>query len=1311
MMIKRVQFFFLWLLLAIPPLEAAGAADATNSAAGRSSPALSPQAGQPVHINGMVVCFDAEWNQLYLREPGGAIVFLDPRPLQFSPKLGELLEITGTRAPEANWGLTNVVARTFDRQGLPPGRLTRIPDLRTEKDMWIEIIGRVRVAETSRNKLVLVVHADGASCVATVLGPSTTNDVRRFVNSEVRLRGINSTLTANNGALTMYVPSIEQVQIIKAPNLRLADVPVQSIADLLSRELGPWTNTVVHINGLVASSLPGESLFVKGPTGLIRAQVVQATSVQPGERVGVWGYLHSSTNESFLQDAYFEVAQPTDRVGLPANPSSPPRALPQLFTEASEILKLRPDEAALGTPIQLQGVITYADPEWRNGFLQDKTGGIYFELAQAGVRAGDWVELKGQTSRGGFAPDIVSASVNVLATTNLPAPLQVDLEDLAHGQLDAQWVEMDGIVRQIQQQWHHAYLTLMTRKGKFRVLVPGLEQDAMPTNLVDAFVSVRGAVGSDLNARGQLSGITLHAPSLQSVKIVEPAPVDPFAIQSTLIASLAKFDPERIAGRRSKVSGVVTLEIPGQGFYLQDDSGGILVQIPNGAIAAQGQTVEVLGFPSPGGVAPIFDEAVWRAAGASPPVRPKSASADEVLQDGANDGVLVQITGRLLEDVPPSAGPRLVLQDGSAVFGASFPKPAQIQSSLTAGSLVRLTGVCSIQGNDRHDPTSFQMLLRGSGDVELLRSPPWMTPGRAGMLAGSLVLIIASALGWVILLRKEVRAKTSVIEQKLRERNQFAESLAREKNLLATLIDHIPDNIFVKDRTGRYVLTNRAHTAFHGVSGANAFLGKSASEVVAGDMAAYFVETDAMVMDEARPLLEHEAIMRDFRGEPRWMSTTKVPLKDASGSITGLVGISRDVTERRKAEDQLRQLSSVVEQSPVSILITGKSGRIEYVNPAFTRSTGHAESEVMGAELRSVKRVDGNSEPRHLLWNGDRAALEWKGEIRGLRQDGTPIWESVRIGPIIDRATGEISHFLAIYEDISDRKQAEADLAKAHSDLIRTSRMAGMAEVATGVLHNIGNVLNSVNVSSTLVTERLKKSRSATLAKVVVLLREQEADLGRFLTSDPRGQQVLPYLTQLADHLADERQEALDELAGLQRNIDHIKEIVTMQQSFARISGVTETLPVAELLDDALKMHGAALARHHVQVTKHIDSVPPITVDKHKVLQILVNLIANAKHACQESGRPGKHLSIRVVNGQDRIRIAVTDNGIGIPPENLTRIFSHGFTTKRNGHGFGLHSGALAAREIGGSLAVASAGVGQGATFTLDLPLQPPAKG
>jgi two-component system, NtrC family, sensor kinase len=279
------------------------------------------------------------------------------------------------------------------------------------------------------------------------------------------------------------------------------------------------------------------------------------------------------------------------------------------------------------------------------------------------------------------------------------------------------------------------------------------------------------------------------------------------------------------------------------------------------------------------------------------------------------------------------------------------------------------------------------------------------------------------------------------------------------------------------------------------------------------------------------------------------------------------------------------------------------------------------------------------------------------------------------------------------------------ELERTHRKLVEASRQAGMAEVATNVLHNVGNVLNSLNVSANMLAEQIERSRASGLERLVALLRERQRDLGEFLAHDPRGQHVPTYLSQLSEHILRERELNLKELTSLRGNIDHIKEIVSMQQSYSKVSGVKELLQPADLVEDALRMNQTALYRHEVHVVRDFEPVPGINSEKHKILQILVNLLRNAKHACTESGHANRCVTLRVTSGPACVRISVKDNGVGIAPENMTRIFAHGFTTRRNGHGFGLHSGALAARELGGSLQAFSDGPGKGATFVLELPI------
>jgi PAS domain S-box-containing protein len=305
----------------------------------------------------------------------------------------------------------------------------------------------------------------------------------------------------------------------------------------------------------------------------------------------------------------------------------------------------------------------------------------------------------------------------------------------------------------------------------------------------------------------------------------------------------------------------------------------------------------------------------------------------------------------------------------------------------------------------------------------------------------------------------------------------------------------------------------------------------------------------------------------------------------------------------------------------------------------------------------------------------------------------------------------EIVGTFGISKDITNTKEMEIALEKAHKELVDASRTAGMAEVATGVLHNVGNVLNSLNVSASVIATGLRQSKADSLAKLAALMRENQANLAEFLTHDPKGKRIPEFLESLARHAVDERARLLQEVHALQANIDHIKEIVSMQQTYATMVGMVEPLDPVTMMEDSLRMNSGALLRHEVQVVREFQFVPTILGERAKVLQILVNLIRNAKYACDESGLPDKRVFLRIepASTPDRVRLVVRDNGVGIPAENLTRIFGHGFTTRANGHGFGLHSAANAAREMKGSLTVHSDGPGKGATFTLELPVAPPA--
>jgi PAS domain S-box-containing protein len=550
----------------------------------------------------------------------------------------------------------------------------------------------------------------------------------------------------------------------------------------------------------------------------------------------------------------------------------------------------------------------------------------------------------------------------------------------------------------------------------------------------------------------------------------------------------------------------------------------------------------------------------------------------------------------------------------------------------------------------------------------------------------------------------------------------------RESQTLPYLVlDQLPIGVFHKDREGRYIFVNAWLCRLKQAT-LEEFIGKTADEFAARKWKAEDAAHPER-LGEIKVLKEganhHKLIMETGRavevdeyhvapdGKEQYFHVVKGPLVGPDGTIIGSQGLLVDITERKRAEALLASerdmLQALMNSSTDAIYFKDRESRFRRCSKALAsifnlagadEAIGKSDFDFHGKQ-HAQQAFDDEQEiirtGRPMIGKSEKEA--WP--------DGHVTWALTSKMPFYD-GHGEIVGTFGISKNITPFKEAEAKVEDLHRQLLQTSRQAGMAEVATSVLHNVGNVLNSVNVSATLLLDSAKRSNVSYLGKAVALLNEHIADLAPFLANDPKGRQLPGYLTRVSEELGKEQQRAITELESLRQNIEHIKEIVAMQQNYANVSGVVETVKVTDLVEDALRMNAGALARHEIALAREFSEVPMITVDKHKVLQVLVNVIRNAKYACDESGRKDKQIRINVSRRDQWVCVAVTDNGVGIPEENKTRIFNHGFTTRKDGHGFGLHSGALATSELGGTLTAHSDGVGQGATFTLELPLEPP---
>ena len=530
------------------------------------------------------------------------------------------------------------------------------------------------------------------------------------------------------------------------------------------------------------------------------------------------------------------------------------------------------------------------------------------------------------------------------------------------------------------------------------------------------------------------------------------------------------------------------------------------------------------------------------------------------------------------------------------------------------------------------------------------------------------------------------------------------ESTSEGEELFRLLLGSARDAIFILNEEGKVSFWNKAAEKKLGYPSEEILHQKIDLVFPSAKLSGFFKEAGAEIGEP----LELIAVRKDAGEIPIEVSVSTQRIKGAGY----LLGVVRNIAGRKRIEEELSQeqdlLRALMEHSDDCIYFKDRDSRFIRSSAKMAKLFQAGSPEEMIGKHDSDYFTADHWQPaledeKRILESG--VPLSGKAE-RETWPDGHVTWALTSKLPLLNKA-GEIVGTFGISKDITDIKESEAKLTELHRQYVDASREAGMAEVATSVLHNVGNVLNSVNISHSFIAERLQQSSISYVEKMAGMLKEHSENLAGFFNEDERGRKLPELIGKLAHRLMEERNVLLKEVRLLGQNIDHIKDIVTVQQSYAHAGGVWEVLPLADLVEDALRFNSLALQRHNVAVVREIEKITPFQIDKHKVLQILVNLVSNAKHALDGKDFADKQLKIKLTREGDTAVLSVIDKGVGIAPENMSKIFSHGFTTKKDGHGFGLHSAALAAQQLGGRLTAHSDGPNLGATFTLELPIDP----
>jgi len=566
-----------------------------------------------------------------------------------------------------------------------------------------------------------------------------------------------------------------------------------------------------------------------------------------------------------------------------------------LLTRVEQIRNLSNDEANLGYPILVRAVVTYFNPAENDLFIQDSTAGIWVNIgtAKPPLQPGQLVEIEGISGTPDFAPQIDKPKIRILGQGSLPEARRVTYGRMASSQEDSQWVEIEGIVRNVTKGDVQLTLDLAAEGGRLSVVIPGVH-GAVPGFLVDAKVRIQGVCGAAFNTKNQITGVILYSPSLNQLRIVEPAPSNAFLAPRRPIASLLRFTPQGASGHRVKVRGVVTFQQPGSALFIKEENDGLQVRTLATTSIRTGDLVEVVGFPAVGEYSAVLRDAVFRRIGAGPTPVPVSVTADQAL-DGSHDADFVRIQARLLDATP---GPNtLNMESGNILFLAQVedPVPAKSLEALVPGSLLQLTGICILQADEDHNPRSFRILVRSMNDVAVIQPPPWGDIKRMLRIIAMLAAVALATTLWAFLLKRQVAEKTDSIRDSLER-----EASARER--YQELFENANDMVFTSDLDGHFTSLNKAGRRMVGCDLPDV-LRMNLAQILAPEYSALAREMLQDASEEGQRTYEVEIVTRK---DGRLRVDLGTTLIERAGKPPEVQGIGRDITRHRRLEDQLR---------------------------------------------------------------------------------------------------------------------------------------------------------------------------------------------------------------------------------------------------------------------------------------------------------------------------------------------------------------------------------------------------------------------
>ncbi|HME00706.1 MAG TPA: response regulator [Terriglobia bacterium] len=964
--------------------------------------------------------------------------------------------------------------------------------------------------------------------------------------------------------------------------------------------------------------------------------------------------------------------------GIVAGSGTGTQATLPTLTHIREIRQLTPVQAQAGYPVHVRAVVTFYDPQGsRPGgsdpdlFVQDSTAGIWVDTKgmRLSLRQGQLVEIEGVSAAPDLAPQVAKPRVVVVGEASLPVAQRVSFDRVASASEDSQWVEVEGIIRSAIPTAGFLLLDVAVDGGRLQAVIPGFRGDILP-GLVDSKVRIRGACGTIFNRKNQVVGILLFLQSMEQVETEERGPVDPFMLPVRPIVSLMKFSSEGASGHLVRVEGVVTLQGMGRTLYIRDAMDSVYVETLEQSSLQPGDRVTVVGFPSLHEFSPAMQDAVFERVGPGPDVAPTKISPEEG-RHGDYDSKLVRIEGQLQEQHASPSEKVLAMTSGNLVFEAKIDRHrvGPEWPSLTPGSRLQLTGVCSVQVGEDRQPRSFRILLRSGKDVVVVSRPSWWTAQRKLWILAIVAAVALTTLIWSVVLGRRVHDQTGIILKRL-QREVVLEERYRD------LFENANDMVYTHDLQGKLTSLNRAGEQITGYNRQEA-LDTNLLEMVAPESRELARQKIQQSLAEAPACAyEIEILAKDGRRVPLEVSTRVI---HQDGTAVGVQGSARDISERRRSEQALRDSEShyrlLFERNLAGVYRSTLDGKILDCNEAFARVFGYGSREE--ALAQSAISLYGEPDRRDVFISPLRA----KGSVANLefcmrRKDGSPVWVLENASLLRDQS-GNLNLIEGTVIDITERKNADQAMEQAKEAAEEANRAKG--EFLANVSHEIRTPMNGILGMTELALDSEPNSEQREYLEAIQL----------------SAQSLLSVINDILDFSKIEARKLDLETIG-----------------FDLRPSLNETLQML-----ALRVYQKGLA-----LTSHVEpDVPEAVVgDPGRLRQVIVNLVGNAIKFTEQGGINLCVSTESTGPGEVVLHFAVSDTGIGIPREKQDLIFeaftqADGSTTRKfGGTGLGLAISAQLVGMMGGRLWVESE-VGKGSTFhltvrfgTSDRPLRQP---